>query len=534
MQHFTQLFAQLDQTRETALRVDALRDYFARAPDADAAWAVYLLKGEKLRRLVSTRDMRTWVAEQANIPMWLLEASYAEVGDLAETLACLWPVDGPGLPLPLHTLITEYLLPLHGQPPEEQRTTLGQLWDQCTLTERLLLNKLISGGFRMDVARELTASALAKHTGRDPALIAHRLMGPWTPTPAAMNALRAPDDGQTALQQPYPFFLASPLTHEPETLGDPDEWQAEWKWNGIRAQLIHRPGLTTLWSRGEALISDSFPEIITAASDLPEGTVLDGEILAWRDEAPLPFAEVQRRLKHRNPSPKLQRDVPVIFLAYDCMEIQGVDIRHMPLYARMGQVLPLFGTEETPRFRVSEPLKFSEWAALANLRAQSRKRGVEGLMLKRCDSPYQAGREQGDWWKWKIDPLTLDAVLIYAQAGHGRRSGLYTDYTLALRHDGQWVPFAKVCSELSDAEMKEVDQFIRANTLEKHGPVRVVTPQLVFEVAFEGLRPSKRHKSGIAVHFPRIVRRRPDKAPEQADTLDALRALLQAAPCGNT
>ncbi len=525
MKRFCELYTRLDQTRKTSVKVEALERYFREAPPEDAAWAVYVLKGEKMRRLVKSSLLREWVAAAAGIPLWLLEASYAEAGDLAETLARLWPGEGPGLDMPLHALIESHLLQL-GSDPAVQQVRLQNIWGQCTHTERFLVNKILTGGFRMGVARGLTARALADVAGLAPALVEHRLMGKWEPTAEAVRALLAPEEaGEVSVKQPYPFYLASPLSGEVTALGEPGDWQAEWKWDGIRAQLIVRGGEVLLWSRGEEVITDGFPEIVEGARLLPEGTVLDGEILAWREEAALPFGELQRRINRRNPGPALRKEVPVMFMVYDCLEVHGVDIRSMPLYARQAQAVPMFGTEETPGFRVSEPLEFRSWAELAELRDQSRERGVEGVMLKRADSPYRSGRRRGDWWKWKVDPFVLDAVMVYAQAGHGRRAGLYTDYTFALRDGETLVPFAKAYSGLTDAEMKEVDTYIRKHTLEKHGPVRVVEPGLVFEVAFEGVQISKRHKCGLAVRFPRVARLRSDKPAGEIDTLEALRAL---------
>lgn len=529
MHRFCTLFNCLDQTRKTSAKLEALREYFSEAPAEDAAWAIYVLKGEKMRRLVKSHLLREWVAEAAGIPIWLLEASYAEAGDLAETLAWLWPDgglgEGLGLGLSLQELIESHLL-LLGDDPAVQQVRLQEIWAKCTRDERFLVNKILTGGFRMGVARALTSRALAEVAGIEPSLVEHRLMGKWEPTAASVEALMAPEaEGEVSVNQPYPFFLASPLAGEVSDLGEASDWQAEWKWDGIRAQLIVRGGEVLLWSRGEEVISDGFPEIVEGARSLPEGTVLDGELLAWRGEAALPFGELQRRINRRNPSAKLQQEVPVIFMVYDCMEAHGVDLREMPLYARVGQAVPMFGTEETPAFRVSEPLEFRFWTELAALRDLARERGVEGVMLKRLDSPYRSGRKRGDWWKWKVDPYVLDAVMVYAQAGHGRRAGLYTDYTFALRDGEELVPFAKAYSGLTDAEMKEVDTFIRKHTLEKHGPVRVVEPKLVCEVAFEGVQVSKRHKCGLAVRFPRVSRLRLDKTLEEIDRIEALRAL---------
>lgn len=526
MKSFATLFETLDQARDASEKVEALKRYFAETPPADAAWTVHLLKGGHMPRLVPSRILREWVSEKLDLPPWLLEACHTETGDLAETLALLWPGQGTGLDISFHSLFEEHLLPLRDAETEAQRTSIFALWDASTRTERLLINKIILGGLRMDVGRGLTSKALAEFAGLDPALVEHRLMDDEIPTPTAFQNWLATDNPEAPLKRPYPFFLAMPLTKHLSSLGNPYEWQMEWIWDGIRAQLIRRGGETLLWSRDEELITDAFPEILREAEELPDGTVLDGVVLAWREERPLPFGDLQSRIQKRNPSPKLQREIPVAFLALDCMEIQGVDIREMPLYSRVSHVVPMFGIDECHHFRVSEPLNFETWPELEPLLAQSRQRGATGLMLKRLDSPYREGRLPGDWWKWTAPPHTLDAVLIYAQAGEGNQADAFVHYTFALWEGEELVTFAKCISELSESETKQVDAFVRENTLEKHGPVRVVKPEWVGEVAFDALWPSKRHKSGIAVRSPRVRRLQADKSPQAADTLDTLRTLL--------
>jgi len=534
MRRFTALFLTLDATTRTTEKVDALVAYFTDAPPADAAWALHVLVGRRLRRLVNTRLLREWVADEADLPLWLVEESYDAVGDLAETMALLLPPpSGEGTDAPLHALIRDRLEPLQGADDARKRELLVTTWRECTEAQRLVWNKLITGAFRVGVQRTLVARALGQVAGVDPAVMAHRLMGEWTPTPASYAALLAADDA-TDLARPYPFYLASPLEEDPAgVLGDVAAWQAEWKWDGIRGQLLRRGGETLLWSRGEELVTDRFPEIVEVAAQLPDGTVLDGEILCWRDGRPLPFNRLQTRINRKTVGPKLLRDAPVVFNAYDLLEVDGEDVREWPLSRRRQRletiVEEVAGAEalrDDPRLVLSAIVAGDSWDALTAAREEARERGVEGLMLKRVDSPYAVGRKRGDWWKWKIDPYTIDAVLVYAQRGHGRRAGLYTDYTFAVWDGDELVPVAKAYSGLTDAEIREVDRFVRRHTVDRHGPVRVVEPRLVFELAFEAIAASSRHRSGIAVRFPRMARWRTDKAPEEADRLETLKALV--------
>jgi DNA ligase-1 len=394
--------------------------------------------------------------------------------------------------------------------------------------QRFVWNKLITGGFRVGVSRRLVVRALARFSGLDTAVIAHRLMGDWPATAANFQRLLAADTRDADISRPYPFYLAHPLETPPADLGPLADWQVEWKWDGIRGQIIRRRGQIFIWSRGEELVTDKYPEVAEAAARLPDGTVLDGEILPWRDGRPLPFGALQRRIGRKTVGAKLRRDVPVAFMAYDLLEADGRDRRDEALYRRRYRLEALVNGPPDARLVLSVAVTAADWADLAVRHRESRRRGVEGFLLKRRDSRYGVGRRRGDWWKWKVDPFTVDAVLIYAQRGHGRRAGLYTDYTFAVRQGEQLVPFAKAYSGLSDAEIRAVDRFIQQNTRERFGPVRAVRPELVFEIAFEGLRPSTRHKSGVAVRFPRILRWRRDKQRGEADTLETLKALLAA------
>ena len=565
MKRFTQLFCELDETNRTNDKVAALEKYFRDAPREDAAWALRFLTGRLLQRCVTARQLRDWTAAESGLPAWLVDECYDAVGDFGETMALLFPDSGLGTVIPLARLVHERLLPLPQLPEGARRDLLVRTWRDLNSAQRFVWNKLITGSFRIGVARTLVIRALAGAAGVEQAVMAHRVMGSWEPTGAGfLQLIEGANEAEIA--RPYPFFLASPIEtklspgqHPGEVLGEIGEWQAEWKWDGIRAQLIRRGGAVMIWSRGDDMVTDAFPEIAEAAQSLPDGTVLDGELLAWRGDAPLPFGQLQRRLGRKKVAPKVRAEFPIAFLGYDLLEIDRRDLRSEPLRerrAKLERVLaetaasgllrpapsppdrpdetPLLALFERPEpapasgfpLRLSPVLEGKSWDALAILQADARARGVEGVMLKRLDSGYGVGRQRGDWWKWKINPLVIDAVLIYAQRGHGRRASLYTDYTFGLWEGGELVPVAKAYSGLSDDEIKEVDHFVRHNTIEQFGPVRVVKPELVFELAFEGIQQSTRHRAGLAVRFPRMNRWRRDKKPPDADSLDALRALI--------
>ena len=532
MRAFATLYSALDATTATRGKLAALRDYFSQADDADAAWALYFLAGGKPRQVLPTRVLRDLARDTAGVPEWLFEESYQAVGDLAETIAHLLPDPGAGSDAPLAEWIEQRLLPLRGAPEAELRERLLAAWRELDTPGRFVWNKLITGGFRVGVSRALVTRAIAEAAGLDPQAVAERMMGEWQPSAEHYRALLAPGGGEARPGRPYPFFLAHPLQDPPETLGLVEHWHAEWKWDGIRGQLVCRGGAVFLWSRGEELVTERFPEIAALGARLPPGTVIDGEILAWRDGTPLPFAVLQQRIGRKQLGPKVLARAPVALVAYDLLETGGTDLRAQPLHERRARLEALVSAMGEPALVLSPAVVADSWPALAALRGQSRARGVEGLMLKRRDSAYGAGRVKlgpgGEWWKWKIDPLSVDAVLVYAQRGHGRRASLYTDYTFAVWRGAELVPFAKAYSGLADAEIRGVDAFIRANTLEKFGPVRSVRPQLVMELGFEGIQRSPRHKSGVAVRFPRMLRIRTDKPAAEADTLERLHQLLQS------
>ena len=533
MRRFSRLYEALDRTTSTNEKVRALAAYFREAPPADAAWAVYFLTGRRIKRLLQARLLAGWALELAGTPEWLFEESYASVGDLAETIALLLDAAGiekGGEDLPLSAWVEERILPLRGLPVEEQRRQVTGWWSGLDRWPAFVLNKLLTGELRVGVSQTLVERALAEVAGLPPPALAHRLMGAWEPTAAFYESLLAAAGAQAEDDsRPYPFYLASPLeapAADLSALGDRGDWLIEWKWDGIRAQLLRRGGAVYLWSRGEELITERFPELARAAQSLlPDGTVLDGEILAWRDSRPLPFAVLQRRIGRKKLTDKVLAEAPVVFVAYDLLEDEGRDRRDTPLAERR-TLLERRVENGRPFFLASPKVEEPAWEGVARAREEARERGVEGLMLKRLASPYRTGRRKGDWWKWKIDPFQVDAVLVYAQAGHGRRANLLTDYTFAVWSAGELVPFAKAYSGLTDPEIAALDGWIRRHTLQKFGPVRSVEPVQVFEVAFEGIARSPRHRSGVAVRFPRIARWRSDKTADQADTLESVQALL--------
>jgi DNA ligase-1 len=527
VRRFARLFDALDATTRTGEKVSAMADYFRAAPPADAAWAVHFLSGGRPKRLVPVRRLAVWAMEAADTPAWLFEECYHTVGDLAETISLLLPPPDRASDLPLHLWVGDRLLPMNGEAEDVQRRIVTDAWRELDGTERFLWTKLITGGFRVGVSRNLVVRALSAASGVDEATTAHRLMGSWEPTEDAFRRLVAERTDDADISRPYPFFLAYPLESDPVALGAPAEWLAEWKWDGIRSQVIRRAGATFIWSRGEALVTDRFPEIAEAAALLPDGVVIDGEIMGWKAGVPLPFADLQRRIGRTKLGPKILADVPVALIAYDLLELGGEDIRELPLATRRARLMDLLGGRGTKAVLLPSPaIEAGTWDDVRAARDRARHVDAEGLMLKRLDSAYGVGRRRGAWWKWKVDPFSVDAVMLYAQPGHGRRATLHTDYTFAVWRGDELIPFAKAYSGLTDTEIRRLDRWIRNNTIEKFGPVRSVRAEQVFEVAFEGIQRSSRHKSGIAVRFPRIARWRTDKRPEEADSIEALQALL--------
>ena len=526
MKGFAALFTTLDQTTRTTTKVAALAAYFRSAPEPDRLWTIALFSGRRPKRAITTTRLREWAAERAGIPLWLFEESYAIVGDLAETIALVLPPPSTTHNASLAAWIDQ-LRALKDAEDETRKEQVLAAWEGLTPLERLVFNKLLTGGFRVGISRKLMTRALAQALSRDEAEIAHRLMGDWTPDSTKWADLIESHDPTDTLSRPYPFCLAYGLEDGPESLGDPAFWLAEWKWDGIRGQVIARAGQVFVWSRGEELMTDRFPELEPMRDLLADGTVIDGELLAHDGDGPLPFAALQKRITRKTVPKKLLTEAPVILMAYDLLEQGGRDLRGQPFAERRSRLETVIaGLPEGAPLRPSPTIPFTSWDDLATTRATARDHRAEGLMLKRRSGPYHAGRKKGAWWKWKLDPLTIDAVMIYAQAGHGRRANLFTDFTFAVWDGDTLVPFTKAYSGLTDAEFRQITAWVRRNTTERFGPVRQVHPEHVFEIAFEGIHASPRHKSGVALRFPRMARWRQDKPPAEANTLTDLRALL--------
>jgi DNA ligase-1 len=529
VKRFAALYDAIDATTSTNAKVAAMVKYFSGAPPADAAWAIFFLTGRRLKRLVPSAAIRDWTLTATGLDGWLLEESYAVVGDGAETAALV--LDQIAVEssedVPLAEWLEARILPLRDQDQASQYARVSAWWRALDRSQRFMLLKILTGELRVGVSHTLVVRALAQVAVLPVTTIAARMMGDWTPSAEWLAGLLAQERTDDDRSRPYPFFLASPLDGPVEGLGSRDEWIAEWKWDGIRAQLVRRAGAVHLWSRGEELITHRFPEIAAAATHLADGTVLDGEVLAFQDERPLPFSALQQRIGRQKQVAQMVRAVPVVFMAYDLLEEGGIDARTQSMEDRRAALERT--VSGTGVLRTSRLIDAPSWDALADLRSQSRARGVEGLMLKRRSSPYGVGRRRGDWWKWKIDPYTIDAVLIYAQPGSGRRASLLTDYTFGVWDDGELIPIAKAYSGLSNEEIAELDKWIRRHTRERFGPVRHVEPVHVFELGFEGIAASTRHRSGIALRFPRMLRWRTDKKSEDADTLEHVQQILQGA-----
>ena len=522
MKTFARLFTELDQTTKTNDKILALEKYFREAPDADKTWAVALLSHRRPKRTVNTTLLAQWASELSGLPQWLFDESYHVVGDLAETITLMLPPAEQASDESLKFWIN-FIQSLEVLDIPQKRERILWAWNRLDGTERFVFNKLITGGFRMGVSQQLMVKAVAKTTGVKENKVAHKLMGQWSPEEHSFETLLLSDDERDD-SKPYPFYLAYALEGEVSELGNPADWFAERKWDGIRGQVIVRNRELFVWSRGEELVTDKYPEYAVMKDLLPDGTVLDGEILPFKNDQPLSFNQLQTRIGRKSLNSKLLKDVPVAFVVYDIIEWEGRDIRDWPMYERRKKLEEIAGNNNV--LRLSPLVPFVTWEALAEERLKSRSLLSEGIMLKRKDSIYRDGRRRGDWWKWKIDPFTVDAVMIYAMSGHGRRANLYTDYTFAVWDNDQLVPFTKAYSGLTDEEIREVDRWVKQNTIERFGPVRSVKAELVFEIAFEGIAKSSRHKSGIALRFPRIKRWRKDKPPAEANTLNDLNKLL--------
>jgi ATP-dependent DNA ligase len=533
MRQFIQLFTAIDQTTRINDKVAAIVDYLTHADDRSSVHGIALLIGKRPRRPLKTAELKRWAAQCAKIPQWLFEESYHIVGDLAEAIALVLPDPREALKDFYLPDVMETLSRLATLQDDDKRRVIVGFWQHLDVDGRFVFNKLITGNFRVGVSRQLVIKALAVHLGMDEASIAHRLMGKWDPSIETMESLLA---GAQAVRdfQPYPFYLAYPLNHPLESLGSIGEWQIEKKLDGIRGQLIVRNGKLFVWSRGEDLMTDKVPEFWPLQEQLPSGTVIDGEIIPWKNGVPMPFQVMQTRVGRKNLTPKSLSEAPLVMVCFDMLEWQGTDIRDRPLEYRRGLLKILVSSLTTDVLVLPDHLSFRDWDEVEAFRKRARSFHCEGVMLKRKNSVYGTGRRRGDWWKYKTDPLTIDGVLIYAQGGHGRRANLYTDYTFAVWDEqGGLVPFAKAYSGLTDEEINELDRWIKRNTVERFGPVRSVIPHHVFEIGFEGIRASNRHRSGVALRFPRILRWRKDKKAADANHRSDLLRLIEAINGGN-
>jgi len=526
MKYFAELINALESTNKTNAKIDAIIDYLERAPDEDKVWFIALFTGKRPKRNVNTNYMKEWALEITKLPFWLFQESYSSVGDLGETLSLILPPPTEKIDRTLSQWMND-IMGLKSKTDVEKKEFVLNSWNGLDYTERLIFNKLLGGSFRIGVSDKTLINALTKFSDQESSALTHSLMGKWLPDEISFKELISAEKINPDNSKPYPFCLAYPLEKDLEELGTPDEWQIEYKWDGIRGQIIKRNDEVFIWSRGEELITEQFPEITEVVKMMKGNFVLDGEILAVKDGKVLNFNELQKRLNRKTLTKKMLSEIPIEVFCYDLLELEGTDLREKPISARRAMLEELLLNETPENIKISQVIDFEKWENLNQIRENSREINSEGLMLKQKNSPYHSGRKKGDWWKWKINPLTIDAVLIYAQKGSGRRSAYYTDYTFAVKNEDKLVTIAKAYSGLTDKEIMEVSKFVNKNAIEKFGPVRTVKAELVFEIAFEGIGFSNRHKSGVALRFPRIVRWRKDKTVDEIDDLEEIKKLIQ-------
>ena len=526
MRHFADLINALETTNKTNAKINAIIDYLERAPDEDKVWFIALFTGKRPKRNVNTNMMKEWALEITGLPLWLFQESYSSVGDLGETLSLILPPPQEKIENSLSEWMND-IIDLKDKKESEKKAFVLRSWNGLDYTERLIFNKLMGGSFRIGVSDKTLINALTKFSGQESSALMHSLMGKWQPDKVSFKELISAENVNPDNSKPYPFCLAYPLEKELEELGKPDEWLVEYKWDGIRGQIIRRNDEVFIWSRGEELVTEQFPEIAEVVKMMKGNFVLDGEILAVKEGKVLNFNELQKRLNRKTLTKKMLTEIPTEVFAYDLLELENNDLRDKPVAARRAMLEELLLNEAPENITLSQKIDFEKWEELNEIREHSRSINSEGLMLKQKSSPYHAGRKKGDWWKWKINPFTIDAVLIYAQKGSGRRSAYYTDYTFAVKNEDKLVTIAKAYSGLTDKEIMEVSKFVTKNAIEKFGPVRTVKAELVFEIAFEGIGFSNRHKSGVALRFPRIVRWRKDKTVDEIDRLEEIKKLIQ-------
>ena len=526
MKHFAELILALESSNKTTAKIDAMVHYLQTADEKDKLWFLALFTGKRPKRPVNSNFLKLWALEIIQLPEWLFLESYSSVGDLGETLSLILPAPENNIDKSLNQWITE-LIDLKDKTDAEKKEYVLTSWNGLDYTERFIFNKLIGGSFRVGVSKKLLINALAKYSGIEASQLMHSIMGKWAIEEVNFEDLIQGTNINPDNSKPYPFCLAYPLEKKPEELGEVEEWQVEYKWDGIRGQFIKRNNEVFIWSRGEELVNAQFPELVAAFEKMEGNFVLDGEILAVADNEVLNFNELQKRLNRKTISAKMMKEIPINTFVYDILEYESEDLREKPLVERRLLLEKLIENSELENIKISEVIIAKSWEELADVREKSRENNSEGLMLKQKNSHYHSGRKKGDWWKWKVDALTIDAVLIYAQKGSGRRSGFYTDYTFAVKKEDQLVTIAKAYSGLTDKEIMEVSRFVTKNSIEKFGPVRTVKAELVFEIAFEGIGFSNRHKSGVALRFPRILRWRKDKTVKDIDDIEEVKKLIQ-------
>ncbi len=526
MKNFAELINALESTNKTNAKIDAIIDYLERAPDDDKVWFIALFTGKRPKRNVNSNYMKEWALDITKLPFWLFQESYSSVGDLGETISLILPPPTEKIERSLSEWM-EDIVDLKNKTDAEKKEFILTSWNGLDYTERLIFNKLLGGSFRIGVSDKTLINALTKFSEQESSALMHSLMGKWLPTEVSFQELIDAENVNPDNSKPYPFCLAYPLEKDLKELGTPDEWLIEYKWDGIRGQIIKRNNEVFIWSRGEELVTEQFPEVKEAVKKMKGNFVIDGEILAVKDDRVLNFNELQKRLNRKTLTKKMLSEIPIQVFAYDLLELEGNDLREKPISGRRAMLEELLLNEVPENIKISEVIEFNDWNELDKIREASREINSEGLMLKQKNSLYHSGRKKGDWWKWKINPLTIDAVLIYAQKGSGRRSAYYTDYTFAVKNEDKLVTIAKAYSGLTDKEIMEVSKFVNKNAIEKFGPVRTVKPELVFEIAFEGIGFSNRHKSGVALRFPRILRWRKDKTVEEIDELEEVKKLIQ-------
>jgi len=520
MEVFAALLEALVFTPSRNGKLRLMADFFATAADPERGWALAALTGELSFREAKASQIRDLA--MTRVDPELFGWSYDFVGDLAETVSLIWPERPGANRVPELSEIVEGLA-------TATRGTVGALlepWlDALDATGRWALLKLVTSGLRVGVSARLAKTALAEFGAIEIAAIEavwHGLDPPYCDLFAWLER-RAPRPEVGERPGFSPLMLANPLEIEDLAALDPTAYRAEWKWDGIRVQLVGRGGERRLYSRSADDIGAAFPDI---TSLIGEDVVLDGELLVMRDGEVAPFNDLQQRLNRKVVNSTMLRDYPAWVRLYDILSLGGVDLRPLSFTERRRRLDEWYGAVPRPRFDLSPLIPFASWNELEALREGARARAIEGLMLKRADSPYVAGRPKGPWFKWKRGALTADTVLMYAQRGHGKRSSFYSDYTFGAWRDDQLVPVGKAYSGFTDDELGRLDKWVRHHTVNRYGPVLEVEPSLVLEIAFDSIHRSARHKSGLAMRFPRVHRIRWDKPYREADTVAALEKLI--------